>query len=63
MKIIYDEYSEEQMMDFINNYEIYNSSKKMDFKPKDIGILDFRKPSVISYETRVKYENLREYKG
>lgn len=63
MQIIYDEYSKKQMINFIKDYELYNSNKKIDFKPKDIGTLDFRNPSVISYETRVKYENLREYKG
>ena len=63
MQIIYDEYSKNKVINFINNYRLYNLNEKINFKPKDLGILDFRNPSVISYETRVMYENLREYKG
>ena len=35
MQIIYDEYSKNKAINFINNYKLYNSNGKISFKPKE----------------------------
>ena len=52
-----DNYTKKEALKFINDIRLYSNSNKLtNFKPKDIGIVDFRRPMLA-----IKREVLREY--